>query len=301
MRPTAGFLSLAHVLMHFRSENSDWVPDVTIYRDWTKVEVSANPVQPSGLSSLGILPDRTAIFAEDYTSAQTHNPHSKRRFDLALALFLLPFIGAVIALFIPILLVAQGRPIFYRATRVYAPGRTFVQIKLRTMLDDEHDMGATGAHKQWRITPIGRFLRRTRIDELPQLFNIIHGDMSFVGPRPPKTEYVERCPEAFAQILRCRPGVTGLATLIYHRHEDKLLANCSSQEMTDRIYYERCLPTKFRIEQIYLRHRSIWLDLWIIWRTIKIVIFRRDERPRRVNREWLRFKRVARVTDTPKI
>lgn len=254
---------------------------MTIYRDWGKVEGRVDAVRPSQLAGLGVLPARNMTATGAADPGKFYNPKSKRRFDLALALLLLPFISAVILLFIPVLLVAQGRPIFYRATRVYAPGKTFVQIKLRTMLDDENDEGATGAHKQWRITPIGRFLRRSRIDELPQLFNILRGDMSFVGPRPPRLEYVERRPEAFAQILRCRPGVTGLATLIYHRHEDKLLANCSSREMTDRIYYQRCLPAKFRIEQIYLKHRSIWLDLWIIWRTIRIVFLRGDDQSRR--------------------
>lgn len=250
---------------------------MTIYRDWSKFDRSASPVRTQSLPTLDVF----APHDSDFWHIRNYDPQSKRRFDLILAILLLPFIGAVILLFIPILYIAQGRPIFYKAPRVNAPGQTFLQIKFRTMLEDLNDNGATGAHKQWRITPLGFFLRRSRIDEFPQIFNILRGEMSFVGPRPPMLEYVERRPDAYGQILRCRPGVTGLATLIYHRHEDRLMASCSSSEMTDRVYFRRCLPTKFRIEQIYMRHRSVWLDLWIIWHTVKIVVLRHDERPRR--------------------
>ena len=165
-----------------------------------------------------------------------------------------------------------------------APGQPFRLIKFRTMTAVEKDAGATGAHKAWRITRLGCILRRTRIDELPQLFNILKGDMSFVGPRPPLREYVERFPAVYAQVLKSRPGVTGLATLIYHRHEDRILARCTSAEATERAYYRRCLPAKLKIDLIYQRHRSLRLDLWILWNTLKIVISRRDERPRRRRR-----------------
>ena len=91
-----------------------------------------------------------------------------------------------------ILAIYEGRPIFYVSERMRAPGEAFNLIKFRTMAQVDEDAGATGAHKAWRITRLGKFLRRTRIDELPQLFNILRGDMSFVGPRPPLREYVER-------------------------------------------------------------------------------------------------------------
>lgn len=256
--------------------------NVSIYRDWTKLESSADLVGSHSSSGLGALSPKD----NDLWQMKNYHPRSKRRFDLILAILLLPIIATVIVLFVPILYIAQGRPIFYRAPRANAPGQTFLQLKFRSMLEDADDNGATGAHKQWRITRIGKFLRRTRIDELPQIFNILRGDMSFVGPRPPMLEYVKRCPDAYDRILRCRPGVTGLATLIYHRHEDWLMARCNSPEMTEHVYYRRCLPTKFRIEQVYMRHRSMWLDLWIIWNTVKIVVLRRDGRPRRRRRGY---------------
>jgi lipopolysaccharide/colanic/teichoic acid biosynthesis glycosyltransferase len=211
-------------------------------------------------------------------------PRRKRLFDVTLALMLMIPLSVVMAVMAFLLLIVQGRPIFYTAHRMRAPGQSFTQLKFRTMTTEEDDFGATGAHKHWRITPLGHFLRRTRIDELPQLFNILRGDMSFVGPRPPLREYVERFPAVYAQVLKSRPGVTGLATLIYHRHEDRILARCKSAAATEAAYYRRCLPVKLKIDLIYQRHRDFGLDLWILWSTVKIVLTRKDERPRRRGR-----------------
>ncbi|MDO5620448.1 MAG: sugar transferase [Paracoccus sp. (in: a-proteobacteria)] len=207
---------------------------------------------------------------------------SKRLMDILLALALLPFLGVVMILVAAVLLVVQGRPVFYRAERMRGPGQRFTQYKFRTMVPDDGDAGATGGHKHWRITPIGHFLRRTRLDEIPQIWNILKGDMSFVGPRPPLPEFVERFPALYAQVLKSRPGVTGLATLIYHRHEDRIMARCTTPEATEAAYYRRCLPAKLRIDLIYQRRRTLALDLWVIWHTVKIVLTRRDKRiPRR--------------------
>ncbi|SFA42105.1 Sugar transferase involved in LPS biosynthesis (colanic, teichoic acid) [Paracoccus halophilus] len=196
----------------------------------------------------------------------------KRAFDITFALLLLLPLSVVIVMVAVILLATQGRPLFYVAPRMRAPGEQFSLLKFRTMLREERDSGATGAHKHWRITPVGRFLRRTRIDELPQLFNILRGDMSFVGPRPPLREYVERFPMLYAQVLKNRPGVTGLATMIYHAHEDRIMANCKTAAATEAAYYRRCLPTKLRLDLIYQRRRSLRVDLWIICHTVMTVL-----------------------------
>lgn len=221
------------------------------------------------------------------TSSHAHPirpmPLSKRLFDICFALILLMPLSIVMLVVAGVLLVRQGRPIFYVAERMSAPDRTFLHLKFRTMQRQEGDFGVTGAHKNWRITPLGHFLRRTRIDELPQLFNILKGDMSFVGPRPTIREYVDRFPAVYGQVLKSRPGVTGLATLIYHRHEDRILARCKSAQATEAAYARRCLPTKLKIDLIYQRNRTMLLDLWIIWRTVRIVIYK-DERPRRRGR-----------------
>ncbi|MDQ7776481.1 sugar transferase [Paracoccus aminovorans] len=248
---------------------------MTIHQDWEKAD----------LARLATLPQPAmSWFKGDGDAAQVSAmPVSKRLFDIVLALVLLVPLSFVIAVFALILLVVQGRPIFYAAPRMVSPTRSFTHLKFRTMLRQDGDFGVTGAHKAWRITPLGHFMRRTRIDELPQLFNILKGDMSFVGPRPTIREYVDRYPVVYGQVLKSRPGVTGLATLVYHRHEDKILRRCKSAEATEAAYAGRCLPTKLKIDLIYQKNRTLGLDLWILWRTILVVVYK-DERPRRRGR-----------------
>ena len=207
----------------------------------------------------------------------------KRLFDIVLALILLLPLSVVMMIVAVLLAIFEGRPVFYVSERMRAPGQPFRLIKFRTMSEVDEDAGATGAHKAWRITRLGWFLRRTRIDELPQLFNILCGDMSFVGPRPTIREYVDRYPTVYGQVLKSRPGVTGLATLIYHRHEDKILRRCKSAQATEAAYAGRCLPTKLKIDLIYQKNRTLGMDLWILWRTILVVVYK-DERPRRHGR-----------------
>lgn len=196
----------------------------------------------------------------------------KRLFDIVLALLLLAPLTLVMLAVALTLRLVQGGPILYVSERMRAPGEAFRLIKFRTMTPVAEDSGASGAHKAWRVTPAGRFLRRTRLDELPQLFNILKGDMSFVGPRPPLREFVEQCPGPFAEVLRMRPGVTGLATLVYHAHEDRIMASCHTPEATEHAYNRRCMPAKLRLDRIYLRRRSLALDLWIIGNTLLTVL-----------------------------
>jgi len=145
--------------------------------------------------------------------------------------------------------------------------------KLRTMtVNTGAETGVSGGDKNSRITPFGRFLRRTRADELPQLYNILRGDISFVGPRPPLREYVERFPECYGKVLKSRPGVTGLASLRYHRTEERLLATCTTPEETDRVYTTRCVPRKAELDLIYQRNQSLCFDLKLIGQTFSRVI-----------------------------
>jgi len=193
---------------------------------------------------------------------------SKRAFDLvfglALALALAPLAG-VIALAI---LLADGRPVLFRSERMKTPRRAFALHKFRTMTPAEADAGVSGGDKAHRITRIGRVLRRTHLDELPQLWNVIRGDLSLVGPRPPLRSYVDRFPELYSEVLRSRPGLTGLATLRFHAHEARLLAQGRSSAETDAIYCRSCVPRKARLDLIYQRHRSLCLDLVLLWDTV---------------------------------
>lgn len=177
------------------------------------------------------------------------------------------FAAALFVLLAPLMLFvawriwrAQDGPVFYVAERMKTPKQSFRLWKFRTMTVVASDTGVSGGHKAGRITPLGAKLRASRLDELPQLWNILKGDISFVGPRPPLREYVERFPELYDRVLKARPGVTGLATLRFHKHEARLLARCLTQQQTDAVYARVCVPRKARIDLIYQRHRSIAFD-----------------------------------------
>lgn len=244
---------------------------MTIEHDWHDIE--ARPV-PRVLA-------RSLVIFAPHPVATTHRsrtPTGKRLFDITLATILLIPASIIMLVVAMVLLVAQGRPILFVQWRMKTPDRAFPLIKFRTMVNAPSDFCVTGADQHWRITRLGHFLRRTRIDELPQLFNILRGHMGFVGPRPPTPELVRAAPCAFAAVLRCRPGVTGLATLLYHRREYRILRTCRDASETRDTYLRRCLPTKARIDLIYQRNRTFGMDLWILVATIKSVVLH-PERP----------------------
>lgn len=196
----------------------------------------------------------------------------KRGFDILFAVTLGLGLGPVLLLLLVAMWATQGRPLFHVSERMRTPEQPFDLWKLRTMRPVSGDQGVSGGDKQARITPVGRWLRNTRLDELPQLWNILRGDMSFVGPRPPLREYTDRFPALYARVLRVRPGVTGLATLIFHRHEGRMLAKCTTAHETDAVYARVCVPRKARLDLIHARHQCFGLDLWILWRTLLAVI-----------------------------
>ena len=199
----------------------------------------------------------------------------KRLFDLTLALVTATVLALPFSLMVAVLLIREGRPIFYVSERMRAPGRPFRLWKLRTMTVVQADSGVSGGDKSSRITATGRFLRRSRLDEIPQLWNVLRGDMSFVGPRPPLRSYVERFPGLYGEVLKSRPGITGLATLRYHAHEERLIAECRTAAETDAVYSRRCVPRKAALDLIYQRHQSLCFDLSLIIETASRTFLRR--------------------------
>ena len=194
---------------------------------------------------------------------------TKRLMDITLA-------GLAALLLCPVLIWIALRiwwqgdgPVLYVSQRMKTPERAFGLLKFRTMTAQPGDAGVTGPQKAHRITPFGARLRQSRLDELPQLWNILKGDISIVGPRPPLREYVERFPDIYAEVLKSRPGVTGLATLTFNRREAQLLSRCQSAQETDTVYCRRCIPTKARLDLIYQKSADLMLDLWILWRTLR--------------------------------
>lgn len=199
----------------------------------------------------------------------------KRIFDILIGLALSVIMVPAIVIVTLVLLIKQGRPVFYIAERMKTPTQSFGLVKFRTMTVVERDSGVSGADKEARVTPVGAKLRAVRLDEMPQLLNIFRGDISFVGPRPPLRAYVKRFPDIYTQVLESRPGVAGLATLYYHRSEARLLANCKTPQETDDVYCRRCIPRKASLDLLYQRHQSVCFDFILLLQTLQRLLKRR--------------------------
>lgn len=187
----------------------------------------------------------------------------KRIFDIVSS-----FTGLVILwpffLFIALLIKLDSPgPVIFRQSRTGRYGRPFIIFKFRTMKPN-HDGNTISVRGESRITKTGAFLRKYKIDELPELWNVLTGDMSFVGPRPDVPGYADRLKGEDRKILELRPGITGPASLKY-RNEEELLANQSDpNHYNDHVIW----PDKVRINLEYYNTRSMWLDLKIIFKTI---------------------------------
>jgi lipopolysaccharide/colanic/teichoic acid biosynthesis glycosyltransferase len=155
-------------------------------------------------------------------------------------------------------------PLFHRAQRVGKDGQLFNLFKFRSMVADaaQRGPGITAAGDS-RITPVGRLLRRSKLDELPQLLNVLAGDMSLVGPRPEDPGYVALYTPAERQVLRVAPGITSAASLAF-RHEEQLLSGPDWEER----YRTVVMPAKLAIDLAYLKRRTLWSDLGLILRTV---------------------------------
>ncbi len=194
---------------------------------------------------------------------------SKRLFDvLAAACGLLLLVPVLLAIALWIRLDSPG-PALFRQRRVGRHGRLFDIYKFRTMADRPDDGRQLTVGRDPRITRAGRFLRRTKLDELPQLLNVLEGTMSLVGPRPEVPRYVDRYPPAVRQtVLSVAPGITDLAAILF-KDENDILGRAPDPE---RAYVETILPVKLEYYQRYARERSFWLDLRILFRTLAAIL-----------------------------
>src|SRR6266508_2957204 len=194
----------------------------------------------------------------------------KRAFDLTLALVGL-IILAPIFIYISILIKRDSPgPVFFWGTRMGKNGQSFKILKFRTMYErlESYQGPPVTADKDERITPLGHWLRDTKINELPQLWNVLIGKMSIVGPRPEDVEIAKSWPpDAFEEILSIRPGITSPTSVLYH-DEEKLL----SQDNLMRDYLKSILPDKIRLDRLYVRHHSFFSDLDAIFWTIAVII-----------------------------
>ncbi len=154
-------------------------------------------------------------------------------------------------------------PVLFRQTRVGQGGRLFTMYKFRSMTVN-HDGSSVSVAGDARITPLGEKLRRYKLDELPELWNVLIGDMSFVGPRPDVPGYADALTGDDREVLKLRPGITGPASLKY-RDEEELLATVEDpQRYNDEVIF----PDKVRLNRYYLHHYSFWVDLRMIFATV---------------------------------
>ena len=192
---------------------------------------------------------------------------SKRLFDIVfsiLGLVLLLPVLAVVAFLIKLRM--PGGPIFYRQQRVGRHGELFTMVKFRSMQVGS-DASSVSVAGEARITPLGARLRKWKLDELPELWNVLKGEMSFVGPRPDVPGYADRLQGEDRVILELRPGITGPASLKY-RDEEVILAGVENpQAYNDEVLY----PDKVRINREYYHNRTFWGDVLIILMTVGIV------------------------------
>jgi len=164
-----------------------------------------------------------------------------------------------------------GGPVFFSQKRVGRNGRLFTMHKFRTMTVD-HDGSSVSVAGESRITPLGAKLRKYKLDELPELWNVLIGDMSFVGPRPDVPGYADALVGEDREVLQLRPGITGPASLKY-RNEEELLARVASEGVagyTDPVRYndEVIYPDKVRLNRYYLHHYSFWMDIKMLFATV---------------------------------
>jgi lipopolysaccharide/colanic/teichoic acid biosynthesis glycosyltransferase len=193
----------------------------------------------------------------------------KRLFDLVMAVLGLMLLFPVLLLVALLIKLDSPGPIFFRQERIGKQLRPFVIYKFRTMtLDASRKGGLITVGADPRITRIGRILRKMKIDELPQLINIIKGEMSFVGPRPEVPRYVELFRQDYEEILTVLPGLTDLASLRY-RNEAEMLRNTKNPEEE---YIQRILPDKIRLAKEYLRRSSLYFDVTLIFKTLLALV-----------------------------
>ena len=188
----------------------------------------------------------------------------KRLMDVVFSLFILiaflPF-GLIIAICIAL---ESSGGVFYRQERIGLGGKPFMILKFRSMRPNAelHGKLTVGARDP-RVTRVGAFVRRYKLDEFPQFINVLKGEMSVVGPRPEVIDYVKHYSEEQRRVLEYKPGITDLASITYFE-ENKILANSKDPERT---YIEVIMPEKIRINLEYQLSASVWRDLGVVWKT----------------------------------
>jgi lipopolysaccharide/colanic/teichoic acid biosynthesis glycosyltransferase len=193
----------------------------------------------------------------------------KRILDILITLIgTILFFPLIIAVSL-IILLSSGYPVFFLQERVGKDWKIFKIIKFRTMVKNADKMGiGISSFNDSRITNIGKILRKLKIDELPQIFNVLIGNMSLVGPRPELLKYAEYYAEDYSEILKIKPGITDYASIEF-KDENIFLNNSNDNE---KIYLNKILPQKISLYKKYLKEANLKTDLKIIFSTFKVLI-----------------------------
>ncbi len=194
----------------------------------------------------------------------------KRLFDIVISCIVIVFSAPFFVLIAFAIKRGSAGPVFYSGNRIGRNGKPFGILKFRTMEESAQSYAGPKitAHDDARITPVGRWLRDTKLNEFPQFWNVLKGEMSLVGPRPEDPEFARTWPrDAWNEILSVRPGITSPASVQYH-DEERLLSNCN----VEQIYLKELSPDKLRLDQLYVRYRSFLLDLdTILWTALMLL------------------------------
>ena len=196
----------------------------------------------------------------------------KRTFDLGFAMIALLLLAPLFFLGSLLAKLQSKGPVFYKAKRVGKDETLFEMYKFRTMVVNADTLGGSlTTYRDTRITPIGRFLRWTKLDELPNLINVIKGEMSLIGPRPEAPNYVKHYTEIQKQVLQVKPGMTGPSQLANRDEEEKL----KGQQDAEHYYITELMPKKLALDLHYVATQSIASDIGWLLKTFWVVIVRR--------------------------
>lgn len=198
---------------------------------------------------------------------------AKRTIDIVLSSLGLLFLSPVLVVIAVAIAVESGRPVFYRGVRVGRGGKPFRIFKFRSMVQNAEKLGAASTNAaDPRVTSVGRFIRRFKLDELPQLINVFKGEMSFVGPRPEVQKFVDLYTPEEKKILTVRPGITDWSSVKFHNEPE--IIEASGIADADEAYALLIRPEKLRLQMKYVAEQSVWTDMKIILSTLRLMVRR---------------------------
>ena len=188
----------------------------------------------------------------------------KRSFDFITSLIGIIVLFPIFIIVSLLVKISSVGPVFFVQKRIGKNGKIFQMIKFRSMLDIQNFNSTISVKGDIRVTKIGTFLRKFKLDELPELWNVLKGDMSLVGPRPDVCGYADHLIGKDRKILELRPGITGVASLKYYDEEDILAKQKNPLKFNDEVIY----PDKVRLNLDYYQNNNLWIDIKIIFATI---------------------------------